>query len=54
MLWLLCPLLLFWISRAWMIAHRGLMRDDPVVFAATDRTSLAIAFACALVATGAV
>jgi 4-hydroxybenzoate polyprenyltransferase len=53
-LWLLCPLLLFWISRAWMIAHRGLMRDDPVVFAATDRTSVAIALACALVATGAV
>ncbi|HET6655094.1 MAG TPA: UbiA family prenyltransferase [Gammaproteobacteria bacterium] len=39
-LWLLCPLLLYWISRAWAIAHRGAMHDDPLVFAATDRVSL--------------
>jgi len=38
-LWLLCPLLLYWISRAWLIAHRGGMHDDPVVFALSDRTS---------------
>ena len=38
-LWLLCPLLLYWISRAWVIAHRNQMHDDPVVFAATDRGS---------------
>ena len=40
LLWLLCPLLLYWISRAWLITHRGEMHDDPVVFAITDRTSL--------------
>lgn len=39
LLWLLCPVLLYWISRAWLIAHRGDMHDDPVVFALTDRTS---------------
>jgi len=38
-LWLLCPLLLYWISRTWAIAHRGVMHDDPVVFAVTDRLS---------------
>lgn len=38
-LWLLCPLLLYWISRTWAIAHRGIMHDDPVVFAITDRVS---------------
>jgi len=53
-LWLLCPLLLYWISRAWMIAHRGLMRDDPVVFAATDRTSQVLVLACAAVGAGAI
>ena len=53
-LWLLCPLLLYWISRAWMIAHRGLMRDDPVIFAATDRTSQVIAVVCAVIAAGAI
>lgn len=38
-IWLACPLLLYWISRAWLIAHRGQMHDDPVVFAIKDRTS---------------
>ncbi|MCY9872552.1 UbiA family prenyltransferase [Vibrio barjaei] len=38
-IWLACPLLLYWISRTWMITHRGLMHDDPVVFALKDRAS---------------
>jgi 4-hydroxybenzoate polyprenyltransferase len=41
-IWLACPLLLFWISRAWLIAHRGHMHDDPIVFALKDRLSWAI------------
>src|SRR6185437_13464507 len=28
-LWLLCPLLLYWVSRVWLITHRGAMHDDP-------------------------
>ncbi len=39
-LWFVCPILLFWISRAWMIAHRGEMNDDPIVFAVKDKQSL--------------
>lgn len=38
-LWGVCLVLLYWISRTVMIAHRGRMQDDPVVFAATDRIS---------------
>jgi 4-hydroxybenzoate polyprenyltransferase len=38
-LWALCPVLLFWISRAWLKSHRGELPDDPVVFAAKDRCS---------------
>jgi len=38
-LWVTVPLLLFWVSRVWLIAHRGEMHDDPVVFAIRDRTS---------------
>lgn len=41
-IWLACPLLLFWISRTWMLTHRGKMNDDPVVFAAKDKISLLI------------
>jgi 4-hydroxybenzoate polyprenyltransferase len=41
-IWLACPLLLFWISRMWLLAHRGLMHEDPVVFTLKDRTSLLV------------
>jgi 4-hydroxybenzoate polyprenyltransferase len=41
-LWLVCPLLLFWISRIWLLTTRGLMHDDPVVFALRDRISLLV------------
>ncbi|MDU4249502.1 UbiA family prenyltransferase [Pseudomonas sp.] len=42
LIWLACPQLLFWVSRIWMLTHRGLMHDDPVVFAIKDRTSLVV------------
>lgn len=42
MIWLACPLLLFWISRTWLITHRGQMSDDPVVFAIKDKVSLVV------------
>ncbi|WP_417211084.1 UbiA family prenyltransferase [Antarctobacter sp.] len=39
MLWGIGPVLLFWITRTVMIAHRGHMHDDPLVYAARDRVS---------------
>lgn len=42
-IWLLCPLLLYWISRIWLKTHRGEMHDDPVVFATQDGISRALA-----------
>jgi len=47
-IWLACPLLLTWVSRIWMLTHRGEMNEDPVIFAARDRVSLAIALLVAL------
>jgi 4-hydroxybenzoate polyprenyltransferase/phosphoserine phosphatase len=41
-IWFLCVLLLYWISRVWLKAHRGEMHDDPLVFALKDQTSLII------------
>ncbi len=38
-LWGVCAVLLYWITRAVMVAHRGHMHDDPVVYAAKDRIS---------------
>lgn len=42
LLWLLCPLLLYWISRAWLLTHRGRMHDDPLLFAIRDPISLLV------------
>lgn len=39
LLWLVCPLLLYWISRVWMAARRGKLTDDPVIFAMKDSVS---------------
>ena len=38
-LWFACPVLLYWISRVWLLAHRGLLHDDPIVFALKDKLS---------------
>jgi 4-hydroxybenzoate polyprenyltransferase len=39
-LWLLCPMVLYWISRIWLKTGRDEMHDDPLVFAIKDRGSL--------------
>jgi len=55
LLLLICPLLLYWISRVWLIAHRGEMHEDPIVFALRDKASYcvaAIALGCVWLATG--
>ncbi|WOH56089.1 UbiA family prenyltransferase [Bradyrhizobium sp. BWC-3-1] len=43
-LWLVCPILMYWLARALIMANRRLMNDDPIVFALKDRNSL-LAFA---------
>jgi 4-hydroxybenzoate polyprenyltransferase len=40
LLWLVIPTLLLWLSQVWMLASRGEMHDDPVVWAITDKRSL--------------
>jgi 4-hydroxybenzoate polyprenyltransferase len=42
LLWLICPLLLLWISRMWLLAHRGRIHQDPIVAAVRDPASYAI------------
>jgi hypothetical protein len=38
-IWLVCVLLLYWISYMWLMAHRARMHDDPLVFALKDNVS---------------
>jgi 4-hydroxybenzoate polyprenyltransferase/phosphoserine phosphatase len=54
-LWGVCAVLLFWISRTWLLICRGTMQDEPVQFAIRDRWSWAcggVALGCLLVASG--
>lgn len=39
MLWIACPILIYWIARVVMLAHRRMIDDDPVLFALRDRVS---------------
>lgn len=41
-LWLICPVLLYWISRVWLLANRGALEDDPLVMALNDPQSYAV------------
>lgn len=43
LLWVVCFLLLFWISRLWLLVARGEIHHDPVVFALRDVQSVVIA-----------
>jgi 4-hydroxybenzoate polyprenyltransferase len=36
-LWWICPIFLYWISRTWLLARRGLVDEDPLVFTLRDR-----------------
>jgi 4-hydroxybenzoate polyprenyltransferase len=50
-MWLMCPLLLYWVSRVLMLSNRGEMHDDPIIFALTDRVSwMTGAIAAAIIA----
>lgn len=54
LLWGIVPLLLYWVLRMIMKTHRGLMDDDPIVYAATDRVSLLIMIACICIVVAAI
>ncbi len=52
-LWLLCPVMLYWTSRMWLKTGRGEMHDDPLVFTVKDRTSQLLAVASLAILFGA-
>jgi 4-hydroxybenzoate polyprenyltransferase/phosphoserine phosphatase len=49
-LWLITPLMILWLSRVWLLASRGELDEDPVIFAVTDRISLLIGLAVVVIA----
>ncbi|GGC06955.1 UbiA family prenyltransferase [Pseudoduganella buxea] len=44
------PLLVFWLGRLWLLAYRGLVNEDPVLYVSKDKTSLLIIGLCAAIA----
>lgn len=46
---LLCPIVLYWLGRTWLLAHRGELKEDPVTLAIRDRVSYVVALAGAAV-----
>lgn len=49
LLLLICPLVLYWISRVWLLAYRGELLEDPILFAITDKASYWVGAACLLI-----
>jgi len=49
LLWLVCPLLLLWVSRMWLLAHRGQIDQDPIVASVRDPASYGIGALVALI-----
>lgn len=47
-LWMLCPLLIYWVTRIWFLAKRGMVHHDPIVFALMDARSYIVAFFAAI------
>lgn len=48
-LWLLCPALIYWVTRIWFLAKRGMVHHDPIVFAMMDVRSYLVALYFAVV-----
>ncbi|MEJ2538842.1 MAG: UbiA family prenyltransferase [Gemmatimonadota bacterium] len=49
LLWQLCPLVLYWLGRAWIVVSRDEMTDDPVVWAVKDQMSRWVAVIAVLI-----
>jgi 4-hydroxybenzoate polyprenyltransferase len=46
-LWLICPILMYWVGRILLLAHRRLVIDDPIAFAMRDWNSIVAAICIA-------
>jgi len=41
-IWAACPVMLYWVTRIWMLAQRGMIHNDPLVFAINDTGSIIV------------
>jgi 4-hydroxybenzoate polyprenyltransferase len=48
-LWFVCPLVLYWISRLWLLGNRGEIDEDPVLYSAKDLTTYLVGLFAGLI-----
>jgi len=53
-IWLSIPVFTFWVIRIWLMANRGLVDDDPVVYAIKDYVSWIVLLVCLVLFAGAI
>jgi len=53
-LWLLLPVFLLWVMQLWLLASRGELNEDPVVYAITDKRSLLLGVLVILIVASAI
>jgi len=53
-LWFLLPVFLLWVMQLWLLASRGELNEDPVVYAITDKRSLLLGVLVALIVASAI
>jgi 4-hydroxybenzoate polyprenyltransferase len=44
-LWLICPLLMYWVTRLWFVVSRRELDEDPLLYALRDRVGIAVGIA---------
>ena len=47
-LWVFCPVLLYWVSRLWLLAGKGEVDEDPVLFTIKDKLTYLLGLLCLL------
>ena len=52
-LWLIGPVLIYWITRLWFLARRRELHEDVILFALRDRVSLLAGVLCLFIVAGA-
>jgi len=39
LIWICCPVVMYWVARIWLLTNRGIVNQDPVLFALKDKVS---------------
>ena len=53
LLWLICPIVIYWVMRMWFLAERGQVHHDPIVHAIRDWQTYVLGALCAAIITAA-